>query len=308
MKRTSLVLAALLLLTSCSSTPESSVAPVLPSVPQDCTKTKILDAFPERIPNPQFISTEWEPAEGTDLYAAYNAGGIACSYGIQEAEIGATVIWAPDNKYLFDELAAGWVKAGQQEFDLPNLDEEKAFVLTEGTEGEGEYHVWAINLLIKGSWISVAATFFGSIDEAMPLVNAAVDSLRSAKSAAKTSLIGCYMAELSEDLYVLNVHYHDNNTVSADYYLRNLNSGPIQGLLIGSYTNGVLRGFYSDTSQEPTIERELIFKGDKSGLVPGTSPVVRTNEVERFKTPLQITWNEDYKYSPAEDCETLFRK
>jgi len=308
MKRTSLVLAALLLLTSCSSTPEPSVAPVLPSVPQDCTKTKILEAFPDRIPNPQFIDTEWEPAEGTDLYAAYNAGGIACSYGIQEAEIGATIMWAPDNQVLFDELTPRWVEAGQQAIDLPNLNEKKAFVLTEGVEGEGEYHVWAINLLIKGSWISVAATFFGSIDEAMPLVNAAVDSLRSAKSAAKTNLIGCYMAELPEDLYVFNIDYHDNNTVSADIYYKNISSDPSRGVFVGSYTNGIIRGFYNFTSEGLQSERELFFKGDKSGFVTGNGPITRKGNIETFKRPLQITWNDSYKYIPAEDCESLLRE
>jgi len=257
---------------------------------------------------PQFIDTEWEPAEGTDLYAAYNAGGIACSYGIQEAEIGATIMWAPDNQVLFDELTPRWVEAGQQAIDLPNLDEKKAFVLTEGVEGEGEYHVWAINLLIKGSWISVAATFFGSIDEAMPLVNAAVDSLRSAKSAAKTNLIGCYMAELPEDLYVFNIDYHDNNTVSADIYYKNISSDPSRGVFVGSYTNGIIRGFYNFTSEGLQSERELFFKGDKSGFVTGNGPVTRKGNIETFKRPLQITWNDSYKYIPAEDCESLLRE
>ena len=79
MKKRAIILASLLLLTACGGDPEATTAPELPSVPNDCTKTKILAAFPEKVPNPKFIDTQWEPSEGTDLYAAYNAGGIACS-------------------------------------------------------------------------------------------------------------------------------------------------------------------------------------------------------------------------------------
>ena len=307
MKKIALVLVTLLFLTSCGNDPEEVIAPELKSVPSDCTTTKVLAAFPERVPNPKFVDTEWEPAEGTDLFAAYNAGGIACTYGIQEAEIGATILWAPDNKILFTERTSGWVEAGQTAIDLPGLDEEAAYVLTEGVEGEGEYHVWSINLLIDGAWIQVGATFFGSIDEAMPIVIAAAKSLRSPRQAAKTNLVGCYMAELPEDLYVFNVDYHDNNTVSADIYYKNINSDPSTGVFVGSYTNGVIRGFYNFTSEGLQSERELFFKGDKNGFVTGNGPVEKKNGIETFKRPLQITWNEDYKYIPAEDCESLLR-
>jgi hypothetical protein len=288
MKKTAILLAGLLFLTACSNDPESTTAPQLPSVPSDCTKTKVLAAFPDKVPNPKFINTDWEPSEGTDLYAAYNAGGIACSYGIQEAEIGATILWAPDNQILFEERSKEWIAAGQKELDLPDFDEEKAYVLTEGTEGQGEFHVWAINYLIDGVWIQVGATFLGSIDEAMPIVEAAANSLRTPKQAAKTNLKGCYMAELEEDLYVFNVDYHDNNTISAGIYQKNINSDAEKGLFIGSYTNGMVHGFYNLDSSADAKEFELNLKGNKKGFetVGGSEPI---------------------KYIPAEDCEVLLK-
>ena len=293
MRKIAIVLASLLLLTACGNDPEVTTTPELPSVPSDCTKTEVLAAFPEKVPNPKYIDTKWEPAEGTDLYAAYNAGGIACSYGIQEAEIGATILWAPDNQILFNERSAEWIAAGQKEIDLPGFNEEKAYVLTEGTEGQGEYHVWAINYLIDGAWIQVGATFFGSIDEAMPIVKAAADSLRTPKQAAKTNIKGCYMAELEEDLYVFNVDYHDNNTISAGVYQKNINSDASRGVLIGSYTNGEVHGFYNLDSAGEKSEFELFLKGNKEGfeVVGGAQngPKVGT------------------KYIPAEDCAALLK-
>ena len=307
MKRFVPALVALLLLSACSSDTDSEGAPSLPSVPNNCAKTKILDSFPDRIPNPKFINTEWEPAEGTDLFAAYNAGGIACSYGIQEAEIGATILWAPDNQLLFSELTPRWVSSGQKSADLPGLDEEKAYVLTEGVEGQGEYHVWAINLLIQGSWIQVAGTFFGSIDEAMPIVKAAVESLRSPEETAKKSVAGCYMAELPKDLYVLNIDYHDNNMISAGIFHKDFEGESTKGVLIGSYTNGILQGFYRYSLGDKNFEEEWFLKGDKNGFVNGSGPSSKSGEIEKFTRPLNITWESDFKYVPAEDCETLVR-
>ncbi|MBU3646420.1 MAG: hypothetical protein FGM49_06405 [Candidatus Nanopelagicaceae bacterium] len=288
MKKLAIILASLLLLTACGGDPEVTTAPELPSVPNDCTNTKILAAFPEKVPNPKFIDTQWEPSEGTDLYAAYNAGGIACSYGIQEAEIGATILWAPDNNITFNERSAEWIKAGQKELDLPDFDEEKAYVLTKGTEGQGEYHVWAINYLIDGAWIQVGATFFGSIEEAMPLVKAAANSLRTPQQAAKTNIKGCYMSETPEDLYVFNVDYHDNNTISAGIYQKNINSDASRGVFVGSYTNGKVHGFYNLDSAGAKTEFELNLKGDKKG----------------FET---VGDGKTIKYIPAEECEVLLK-
>jgi hypothetical protein len=158
-KKSALLLILSLLLASCSSQQEVA-APELPSVPSNCADTKVLESILPRIADAKYIETEWEPAEGTDLYAAYNAGGIACTYGLQEAEVGATILWAPDNKTLFSELTPNWIGFGQKEIDLPGIEEDAAYYLSEGIKGQGEYHIWSINLLINGSWIQVGATFF----------------------------------------------------------------------------------------------------------------------------------------------------
>lgn len=176
MKRYIPLILVALLLAGCSASEEATPA-LSKAVPPSCEETAILAAFPTSIPNPRYIETPWEPAEGTDLFAAIDSGGIACSYGIQEAEVGATILWSPGGEALFDERAIEWAASGHKEIDLPDLAETKAYILTEGKEGEGEFHVWAINILIDGVWIAVNATFFGSIDEAMPVVKAAVDSL-----------------------------------------------------------------------------------------------------------------------------------
>ncbi len=69
MRKSAFALVLTLLLTSCSSGAEEVASTQQKLyVPSDCTKTQILAAFPESIPNPKFIDTPWEPAEGTDLF------------------------------------------------------------------------------------------------------------------------------------------------------------------------------------------------------------------------------------------------
>lgn len=176
MKRIALTIISLLLLSGCSSATEE-MAPQKFSVPKDCVDTKILAAFPDKVPNAKYVPTKWEPSEGTDLYAVYEAGGIACTYGIQEAEVGATVMWAPNDNNAFGSRESIWIADGQKAIDLPGLAEEKAYYLSQGNESGEEYIVWGVNLLINGTWIQVNATFFQSIEEAMPLIEAAVNSL-----------------------------------------------------------------------------------------------------------------------------------
>ena len=305
-KKSALLLIFSLFLTSCSSQQEVA-GPELPSVPSNCAETKVLESILPRIADAKYIETEWEPAEGTDLYAAYNAGGIACTYGLQEAEVGATILWAPDNKILFSELSPNWVSSGQKEIDLPGIEEEAAYYLSEGIEGQGEFHIWLVNLLINGSWIQVGATFFNSLEDAIPVIEAAIDSLQRPKRAEVNKITGCYLAELPEDLYVFNVHYHDNNTISADFYYKNINSEPTKGLFLGTYTNGIARGFYSLSTSNGTSERELFLKGDKGGFITASAKLEKVGSIEKYVRPLDITWSEEIKYIPAEECEALLR-
>jgi len=125
------------------------------------------------VTNSVFIDTPWEPAPDTDLAAAIDAGGVACSYGIQEAEVGATILWAPAAD-TFDVRRSTWEENGQTRVDIPGTQE--AWVLRE-TIGE-DNHVWAINVLADDVWIQINATFLQDLVEAQPLIDAAIAATR----------------------------------------------------------------------------------------------------------------------------------
>jgi hypothetical protein len=58
--------------------------------------------------------------------------------------------------------------------NVAGADEAWAF---EETAGE-EQHLWALNLLVDGVWISINATFLRDLSQALPLVDAAIAEIR----------------------------------------------------------------------------------------------------------------------------------
>lgn len=274
-------------------------------VPSFCDRTTILSALPSELKEAKWINTPWEPAEGTDLAAALGEGGIACSYGLQEAEIGTTILWSPDDEFVFNEQSLQWKKDGQQPIDLPDLDESAAFVRTEGTEGSGEYHVWSINLLYKGIWIQVNATFTNSVEKMMPLVKAAVASLRNKEQMISENISGCYAAMVDGDLLTMNLDQQDRNIVVADLYFGYSKKDSSQGRMFANYTNGVLNGIYEVHLFNETKKSELFFKGDKSGFNAATGPMETVNGELKFKRPLQLIWDKSYSYTTSDKCQPL---
>ena len=143
-------------------------------VPNSCKLEGVNAAFAKIIPPSKYIVTKWQPAPGTDLYAAINGGGIACSYGDQEAEVGGTILWAKNKNGLWDSRVAQWKKDGLVAVDIPGVDETAAYKLPEGATSADNLPAWRVNLLIGDLWIQLGAAFIQSWDEATPIINAAI--------------------------------------------------------------------------------------------------------------------------------------
>ena len=143
------------------------------TAPRTCPTDEILPTMNAYVDGSVFIDTPWEPAPDTDIAAAIDAGGVACSYGIQEAEVGATILWAPAEG-TFDVRREQWKSNGQTQVDVPGTTE--AWVLQE-TVGK-DNHVWTINVLVDDVWIQINATFLKDLAEAQPLVNATIAASR----------------------------------------------------------------------------------------------------------------------------------
>ena len=179
MRKSLLAIFSTLILAGCSTSAPAELVTesVQLTVPQNCENEIVLAAFNLQIPGSKYVPTGWQPAQGTDLYDIYQAHGIACSYGIQSAEIGGTVMWAKSDLALWNTRKSQWLEGGQHAIDIPGVDESEAFITKDGATSADGMHAWAINLFIDGVWIQIGAAFINNIEQAVPIIQAAIDSL-----------------------------------------------------------------------------------------------------------------------------------
>jgi undecaprenyl-diphosphatase len=155
----------------------TEVKPISLSVPKDCLSTKVLAALQKDVRQAQYIEMPWEPAPGTELADFLNNGGIACTYGIQSAEVGISVDWVGDATSLFNNRVEDWISGGFQKIDIPNLSESEAYFFQKDQSPTNEFHQYRVNLLIDGFWISLGSSFGNTIEDSSEWLKAAVDSL-----------------------------------------------------------------------------------------------------------------------------------
>lgn len=168
------IITSLILLSACGSTDADSQSEIFQAkVPASCEIPGVIAEFAAQVPGSKYVPTDWQAFPDTDLAAVLDNNGIACTYGIQVAEVGGTVLWTPDAENIWEQRKTSWVEFGETPIDLPGISETSAYVLKEGTES-GEIHVWKINLLIDGVWIQVGASFLQNVEEALPIIEAAI--------------------------------------------------------------------------------------------------------------------------------------
>ena len=153
------------------------IKPTSLSVPKDCLSTKVLSALQKDVRQAQFINTPWQPAPGTELADFLNNGGIACSYGIQSAEVGITVDWVANGTLMFSNRVSGWLAEGYEKIDIPNLMESEAYFFQKDQSPTNEFSQYQVKFLINGFWISLSSSFGKTIEDSSEWLKAAVDSL-----------------------------------------------------------------------------------------------------------------------------------
>ena len=182
MKKVIVLLVASLSLTACGSAAKDSQPKPTDTpnsvthykVPTTCELPEVNSAFAKIIPPSKYIPTKWTPAPGTDLEAALQSGGIACSYGDQEGEVGGTVIWAENTGGLWDARVKTWLQDGMVKVDIPGINESAAYKLPDGATAADGLPAWKINMLVGNIWIQLGAGFIQGWKEATPILKAAI--------------------------------------------------------------------------------------------------------------------------------------
>ena len=173
-----LLLALLPLLVACASADkpkpvatETSKTAVV-KIPASCSESKVLDAVQKIIPGATHIDTKWTPAPNTELSDVLNNGGIACSFGVASAEIGATVRWVNDSKMNYEKWSSTWVNSGYKEIDLANYGLTKGYILIKPQSDTQEFAIWNLNFKANGVWVSISKTSGDTLEAGKDLIEA----------------------------------------------------------------------------------------------------------------------------------------
>ena len=143
-------------------------------IPNSCRESKALSAVQSEIPGGDFIDTKWTPAPNTELADVLNNGGIACSFGISSAEIGATIKWVKDDKKNFEKWVPSWLTDGYQKVDLTSHGLSNGYFLQKAQSATQEFNVWILNFKAGGVWVSIGRTSGTSISDGAKLIEAVI--------------------------------------------------------------------------------------------------------------------------------------
>ncbi|MEI9907029.1 MAG: hypothetical protein WDO06_03180 [Actinomycetota bacterium] len=121
-------------------------------------------------------------------------------------------------------------------------------------------------------------------------------------SSKEDSVLGCYVAHLAQDRYTLEITSQVKSAVMANIAYENFEKDSSKGTFVGKYTSGVLSGMYTFTSEGMNSQRELFFKRDGKDFLAGFGPVTSSGDTEKFTRPLQLTWDQSYRYVKSKDC------
>jgi hypothetical protein len=154
------------------SLPTKKIAPI--TIPSSCLESKVLTAVQSDIPDVTFIDTKWTPAPDTELADVLNNGGIACSYGVANAEIGATVRWVLDTNNIYEKWSSTWIKEGYTKVDLVKFGLTDGYFLMKPQSATQEFAIWNLNFKAGGVWISISKSSGDSLEAGSKLIEAVI--------------------------------------------------------------------------------------------------------------------------------------
>ncbi|MEK7588986.1 MAG: hypothetical protein AAB438_04205 [Patescibacteria group bacterium] len=123
----------------------------------------------------------------------------------------------------------------------------------------------------------------------------------------ESSILGCYVAKLSKDVYTLNINSNTNDVVTGFLAFNNYEKDSSSGAFTGTYKDGILVGDYSFSSEGMDSVMQVIFKKVGDNFIRGFGPVATTIEGKvNFANLTDITYDSNSTFIKSADCLETF--
>ena len=269
------------------------------SVPYACDKTYLYKKLKEKNPNTFYQQKLIDPTPASDIYTAYNAGGLSCTYQMGSQEV--TITWAPFYETLFTPLILNWIESGMNEITLPNL-EAKNYIHFSGKNTNSNQMVRKAISHTQDRWLSLELNTPTNISILVEIINLAYASFITKEEASLNSLLNtCYKKDsnspTANQIDFININYHDNTTFTAELTL-NIKGTSSKTLLIGNYENNILHGLFTSNPEGEILEQELYLYGNSSGFKESSTPLNPKNNLNQllYPRPLNLKYNSNNNF------------
>ncbi len=120
------------------------------------------------------------------------------------------------------------------------------------------------------------------------------------------SIVGCYVATLSKDVYTLNIESEKDGAVTGMLAFNNYQKDSSSGSFSGTFANDILQGNYSFDSEGMHSDRQVIFKKTGNNFVEGFGEVSVVGGKEVFSNPSLVTYDPKSTFIKLPDCMQRF--
>lgn len=112
---------------------------------------------------------------------------------------------------------------------------------------------------------------------------------------SQINLPGCYEMSISKDTARMKINI-DGNQVSGDLEYKRFEKDSNKGTFSGTFTEGIIDGWYNFQSEGLISVRQVIFKSEGEALLEGYGDVEQKGDTVYFKYPQTLKYEDDHPF------------
>jgi len=116
----------------------------------------------------------------------------------------------------------------------------------------------------------------------------------------ENGITGCYVSKLAQDVYTLKITGQKDGMFTGSLSFNNSEKDSSSGIYVGTYSDGILLGDYSFTSEGMNSVVDVIFKKEGNNFVRGYGEM--NADGTRLADASKVTYDPNQTFVPTANC------